>query len=744
MGDDDKLRHDIHMLGDMLGDVVGRLAGPASLALVEEIRQLARSRRKGSADAGAQLHARVATLTEDQIRVVTQAFTIFFDLANLAEDRHRARTLRTREQARQPKPRSESIGDAVQKLHDAGVPPETLQELLDRLDVEMVFTAHPTEAKRRSMRAKITKMRGYLTQLDDELLTREKDRVLARLRGELSSLWQSDFVRPRAPTVSEEVQRGLSFAPTLWQVAPQIHQDMLDALDNVYKGHDFRVARFLRFGSWMGGDRDGHPHVTVDVTADTLYWLRRTAVAHHLDQATRLEHSLTISNLRADVDSALTTAVADALARWPDLVARVERHSPYETFRRWLTVVEWRLERSTPTAPGEAPPAGGYQKAAELEADVLLTVESLKRCQGDGAVDPDLSDWLLQTRTFGFHLARLDVRQESRTYHEVLADLFKAAGVHATYDQLDEAGRQKVLSETLGRRVAPPWDALQPMTRETLSLYRLLDKTIRLYGPDPLGGHVISMTHAPGDLLAVLWLQHWAAAEAKAEDPAAEAVAVLPIVPLFETIADLHHGPDILDAILSQPTYRKHVDKTGSVQTVMVGYSDSTKDGGYLAAQWALYHGQAELAKVAAKHNVRLVVFHGRGGSLGRGGGPAARGILSLPPEAVGGAVRMTEQGEVLAERYDDPRIAYRHLEQVTWATLLVSGRPTPAPNPAWIASMAGMAETSFKAYRNLVEQPGFLPFFGYATPIEAIEKMPIGSRPARRRGERTLKDLRA
>jgi phosphoenolpyruvate carboxylase len=286
---------------------------------------------------------------------------------------------------------------------------------------------------------------------------------------------------------------------------------------------------------------------------------------------------------------------------------------------------------------------------------------------------------------------------------------------------------------------------LSDMARETLSLFKLMVRIARSQGVERFGGHVISMTHYPSDVLAVWWFWQWAWKATPGDH--SRAVDYLPIVPLFETIDDLRHGPEILESLVALPTYRDYLrtsKETMPTQIVMVGYSDSTKDGGYLAASWGLFRVQERLAEVTARHGLRLVVFHGRGGALGRGGGPAARAIMSLPPKSVGGALRMTEQGEVLAERYDDPQIARRHLEQVTWATLLVSGEPQPPVPEEWFALIDRLAERSFVAYRQLVEHPGFLPYFDQATPISEIERLPIGSRPSRRRERKSLSDLRA
>ncbi len=366
---------------------------------------------------------------------------------------------------------------------------------------------------------------------------------------------------------------------------------------------------------------------------------------------------------------------------------------------------------------------------------------SLHEAPGGDAVASLLDDWICQTRVFGFHLARLDVRQESTWYRGVLEEILRVKGLCPDYADLDEARRCEVLLETIGLDDALDRNDWSEQTAETLSLFRLLADSVRLNGPESLGGHVISMTHQPSDVLAVLWFTTWAAKRAELPDNRLP----MPIIPLFETVDDLKRAPDVLERMLNDTAYRAHVDHDQARQTVMIGYSDSTKDGGYLAACWNIQLAQVALHEVADRHGVRLTFFHGRGGSLGRGGGPAARSILSLPPRTVDGAIRMTEQGEVLTQRYDDPQVAARHLEQVTWAMLLLTTSDGGTAQPDWIDAMQWLADRAHGTYRTLVDHPGFLEYFEFASPIEEIEQLPIGSRPSRRGGKRRgLGDLRA
>jgi phosphoenolpyruvate carboxylase len=736
----DLLRRDVRMLGDMLGEVITESVGSDGLALVETIRQLSRRRRSGDHEAEAELADRIAKLTLAESRVVARAFSVFFDLANLAEDRHRIRVLRARVQEATPNPISETIAAGISKLRDSGFTAAQVQTALDAVKIELVFTAHPSEAKRRSIRAKLRRMRHDLQELDrPDLLPRERQRLETQIRAELTVLWQTDFLRPAKPTVLEEVERGLSITPRLMEVVPQVYDSMRKALETYYPEHKFRIPLFLQFGSWMGGDRDGNPHVTAAVSRQTLLWLRESAIAQHLTIGKRIYDFLSVSTHEIPADEKLHQQLAESSAQWPELATALEPVAPLEVYRRWVRMVQWRLQKSMPKDAGAEIPPGGYRDGAELVADLQLMQTSLAVHHSKLLADTEVQGWLDLAGVFGLHLTRLDIRQDARRLREIMTEIMSSLGIVEGYGDLPEERRCEILSQSLPFKGSIPTEKFAPLTLDTLELHRLLHEAIRSFGPDCIGGHVISLTQCPSDVLNVLWLWRWA--QATASKPCTDE---LRIAPLFEKIEDLKCASQTLDAILSHPLYREHVSRLGNRQIIMVGYSDSTKDGGYLAACWGLYKAQSQLQAVADKHGVTLTFFHGRGGSLGRGGGPAARGILSLPPESLDGSLRLTEQGEVLAERYDDTQVAFRHLEQVAWAVLTASSLPGVEVKPAWREMIEELSKRSHQVYRELVDQPGFIQFFGSATPIDEIENLPIGSRPARRRGERTLGDLRA
>ena len=734
----EKLGAEIRFLGRVLGDVIKEQAGMTLYDLEEEVRLGARARREGSEGAERALDARVRSMSGEQARTVVRAFTVFFDLMNLAEDRERVRVLRDRERDRFPEPRPESMEEAVRMMSNAGFDPDRIRELLALLSIGLVFTAHPTEAKRRSVRTKVRLLRQSLRHLDDaDVLPRERERIVAGIRSLVTGLWQTDLVRPRRPSVLEEVEVGLYFAVTLWDVAPDIYAELDRAFRKIYPGADLRLPPFLSFGSWIGGDRDGNPHVSARVTARTFVRMRAAAVAAHLSRCRQLFDELTSSELQAPVSAALKQAVQKRIQEHSEVAPLVEPISPHETYRRFLRTVEWKLERTRADSLEDLPP-GAYRSGAELTQDLLLMEESLKAHRGAAIAEGTLTGWRWQTQIFGLHFARLDIRQESSRNAQVVAEVARALGLCADYAALDEEGRRALLRSTMGLQRRLPPESLSAASRESLDVCQVLRQASGTVGEEALGGHIISMTHRVSDILAALWLMELRTG------PEDGPVPGMDIIPLFETIDDLARSEDIVRDMLGDPVYRRHLGRRRNTQVVMIGYSDSTKDGGYLAACWALYRTQSRLSRLAQEQGVRLVFFHGRGGSLGRGGGPAARSILALPPESLGAGLRMTEQGEVLADRYDDPRIAGRHLEQVIWATLAASVQPLSPPREEWLRAMDEISREALAAYRALVEEPCFLAYFEQATPIREIEALPIASRPAHRHGARGLADLRA
>lgn len=766
---DAPLRRDVRTLGFELGQILKRHGSEELYNLVEEVRFLAKQRRVGDTDADRQLREKIASLNFGEMDDLIRALTVFFDLANLAEDRHRIRVLRQREMASYPTAKKESLADAIARLKNKGWTPAMVQQMLLRLNIQLVFTAHPTEAKRRTVRQTLRRLRRDLIDLDrPDALPRERDLTMSRIRTDLDCLWETDALRPTKPKVIEEVLRSMFVAEEVWDVTPQLYRAMRNALKFGFPDTEFQLPQFLTFGSWIGGDRDGNPFVTTEVTRKTLLLLRKSAIDRHLASCNHIRHILSISETRHPVGEELNDALLDAIEDFPEAAQRIEEMNPYEKYRHWMTIIRYRLNQTKAFDPldelvsGEAAntpinPAV-YRHPEELQADLMLVYDSLRQNGHDHLAEGELRDWLDRLDIFGFHLLSLDIREDAQRFQDAVAELTASdlMGLTENYAELDEERKQQLLAQPIEAAAAErvDLDKLSDTARETVMLFDLIEEAAEKLGtgikstpesdrkasPGPLGAIITSMTQKPSDSLAVLWLGKLAAHRQKHETQQ----AVLPIVPLFETINDLKNAGSVMDALLSHPTYKAHVAATNCLQIVMIGYSDSTKDGGIMSSSWRLYQAQAELADVIHQHDMEIMLFHGRGGALGRGGGPAAQSILSLPEGSVQSRIRITEQGEVLAQRYDDPDIAYRHLEQVTWATMLVSAEDKVVVPDAWLKLMEVAANLGKKKYRALVEDPGFLQYFGEATPIDSIEKLQIGSRPSHRKGERKLENLRA
>lgn len=733
--------HDIRLLRWELSHVLQKHGVGDLVQRIDTLRELARRRRAGDSVAGDAMAAQMSAATRDDLHQIIRVQGCYLDLVNLSEDRQRLRVLRTREARRYPLPREESIGAAVDVLHRLGWSTEQVQSFLERLQVSPVFTAHPTEAKRSTIRQALRRLRLGLRQLDGCDLSRpERESVLVHIQSDLACLWETDSVRPRRPTVLEEVHRNMAIVDTLWEVVPRLSQDLRFALRRNYGDYPFQLPRLLRFGTWIGGDRDGNPFVTPDVTRQTLIDLRQEAINRHLTACKDLTSRLSVSDRYHPISPALAEAIQNARQRWKLVEPSIQSCHPHEPYRHWLAIIAHRLEATAKVNPDQIPRGLAYRNSDELIRDVSLIFENLLASGHTGIAEGPVQQWLDRISVLGFHVAELDIRDESKKLQNVVAELARATGLCPDYPALSEAEKQAFLLEPPDRAAIDGLDqgALTPEARETLDLMRLLQRIAAAWSRRPLGVLIVSMTHRPSDVFSQLWLSRFGAiAEGLLYTP-------LPLAPLFETIDDLQRADDILRQMLEHPAYLDHLRQLDGEQLCMIGYSDSVKDGGYIAANWQLYDSQQRLSALADQFGAKIVFFHGRGGSLGRGGGPAARAVLSLPGGSVRGRLRVTEQGEVIAERYGDPPVAHRHLEQLLWATMLVSSEVTESPHPDWTVRLAQAADVGYRAYRALVDDPAFPDYFRHATPIDVIESLPIGSRPSRRDNRGHLDQLRA
>lgn len=718
----DALSQKIHILGDLLGETIREQEDPAIFDRVERIRALAKDWRvTGSAD---DLHTLTHVSDEADIEtnlLTLKAFTTYFHLVNLAEEHHRVRVLRARERAADIDPIADSIADAVFTLRDHGLTPQEVQALLDQLSVDFVFTAHPTESKRRSVLEKLRRISMTLQQTDsEELSPREREQALVELQTQVTLLWLTDEVRVKKPTVIDEVRNGLwYFSETLFSAAAQTHRSLEQALASAYPDHVFRLPPFLKFGSWIGGDRDGNPFVNNPVTSAALA-LHRELARENLENAImRLMWEMSLS---VRYESQIESFLSEQRERFPYSLRQLEEDHPDQPYRQALGAIVAHLNDDRIYANGN-----------EVLSDLKRIEESLAQSKATLLAEERFAPLIHHTRTFGLHTAALDIRQHSGEHEEAMTELFRAGGVTEDYAALPEPEKVKLLAAQIekGEFKTSAQFMFSEKTLESNNLFNLL-KRIHDHDASALGYYMISMAHAPSDVLEVLWLMR-------------RAELSLDVAPLLETIADLEEAPTMLESLFSVNAYRDHLRARNDHQLIQLGYSDSTKDGGYVTASWALYRAQRALTKVAEKFGVRLTFFHGRGGAIGRGGGPTHRAILGLPPNTMHGSIRLTEQGEVLFDRFGHPIIAQRYLEQVVGAVLRVAAGTSAGVQPEWEAAMELLSESAHQAYRKLVyETPGFLEYFGQATPIDVITELTIGSRPSKRSASGRLEDLRA
>lgn len=744
----DPLAREVRLLGALLGQVIAEQAGPALFETVERIRRSTIALRRdaleqpGERDAARErLTREVARLDVDEAALVARAFTLYFQLVNVAEERHRVRTLRRRARRAPGGVLDRSVADAVRRLGREHGRDEVLA-LVGRLRVMPVVTAHPTEARRRTLLLALRRVEAQLDRLDDPDATPAEDAdARRRLREEITVLWRTPELRSVAPAPLDEVRTVLAFFDaTLFSAVPRLYRSLDAALDGLGDPADVEavaadagrtgtrpplVPAVLRLGSWVGGDRDGHPSVTAETTA--------TALRIHADHVLRGYEHVCLRLMQTEsalvepgrIDRALASMLLRDAEELPEVARRLRRRFPDEPYRQRLGAMAERLRRTRAVLTGEtAPRTGRYEDAAAFDADLAVLERALL---ADGLARPawgELADLRWQVATFGFHLASLEIRQHSAVHRAALALLRDADAGGA--DPAREAAPGVPLGEVLGA-------------------FRMMARLQATFGEEACHRYVVSFTASPDDVTAVLELARLAGDPGALGDDAAGLVDAPPaspaldVVPLLESAVALEGAGPLLEALLDDPAYRAHLASRGDVQEVMLGYSDSSKESGFLAANWLLHRAQEALVAVARRRGIALTLFHGRGGAVGRGGGPAHRAILAQAPGSVDGRLKFTEQGEVVAAHYADPDIALRHLEQVTAAALVASTVEHEAEIAFAVAEgspvLAELAAVSRAAYRSLVDRPGFLEFFARATPIGEIAGLGFGSRPASRAG---------
>ena len=755
------LRNDIRTLGKTLGDVIRETDGKAIYDVIEKLRRAAvKFRREGSPQDGKVLEQQIRRLADAQTNPVARAFGYFLHLSNIAEDQDQNR--RHRQLQMQSERAAQGVlATALVDLNAQGVGNRRIRRYLETTSIMPVLTAHPTEVQRKSTLDLHREIARQLALCDTQLTPSEIALSAERLHGLITTLWQTRMLRQQKLTVLDEIDNALSYyGTTFLSTIPRLHQDVIRHLDSRSRPSSASptIPPFLHMGSWIGGDRDGNPNVDADTLEQALLRQSTRALQYYLEEIKQLGTELSMSQLLSSPSAALL-----ALS---DISADTSAHRLDEPYRRTCIHLYARLAATSQALTGRnlalhaTYPAAPYSSPAEFEADLQVITDSLYASQGAPIAQLRLNSLRQAVRIFGFHLASLDLRQSSDVHERVLTELLRRADVRADgkvidYAALSEDERVTLLRSEL-RQVRPlvsPWIRYSAETAKELAILRAAAQCRRRYGDQAVSQIIISHTETLSDLLEVLVLQQETGLITPPDDDGRQTGSGVMVVPLFETIPDLERGPEIMAAWLDLPEVAQRV-KTAQqgIQEVMLGYSDSNKDGGYLTSNWSLYQAERELAPVFKKRKVRLRLFHGRGGSVGRGGGSTYDAILAQPHDTVNGQIRLTEQGEVIQSKYKNAEVGRWHLELIVAATLESSLKPSKAATRQEEKFMARhgtamrfMSAVAQQAYRSLVyETEGFNDYFFAATPIREIAELNIGSRPASRKSVQRIEDLRA
>lgn len=738
---------DLYLLVDVLGEVIQETAGADAFELEEAVRAGAKALRAGSPDAGATLDALISNADTDELRMLIRAFTTYFSLNNIVEDSERIRRVRRREAEDPESPRRGSIAEAIGALARRGISAAQMQAMLNQADVRFVLTAHPTEAKRRTVIDKLARIFDTIRQLDERsALPREVERARTMLASAIAGLWTSNELRITNPTVLDELRATLVFFGT--SIAPvlvDIYRDIEEGLAASYPDDEITVPSFVRFGSWIGGDRDGNPFVTPEVTVEALDIMRGAAIDLLYDRLRWLAGRVSVHDHMVQPTALLDPLLERYGEMFPDVARRLAERNEGEPYRQVLTLMRERL--ASARHRGEH----GYEHANQLLDDLHVVQAALREQKLTRIVNGDLKDIIRLVDVFGFHLAMMDVRDHSGRHRAAVDWMLQEAQVEPSYAELSPDARAELLQRLINDPRPLVYDHATnapAIAQEVLATFDTIREHLQDHHVSKSPAYIISNSETPSDILEVLLLMK----ESGLCDVGGRE-ARLRIVPLFEDRQTLQDSPVTMRTLLDMPEYRNALESSGGVQEVMVGYSDSNKDAGYFASSWGLFRAQHELAELFAEYDVEFMFFHGRGGAVGRGGGPTNKAILALPHNTIQGRIKMTEQGEVISTRYSTPEIAHRELELSIGAILAKSfplrdwdgGDETPEQARHFAQIMDRMGEVSTKKYRDLVYgDPDFITFFYEATPIDAISRLQLGSRPAKRSSTNDISQLRA
>ncbi|GAB3026754.1 phosphoenolpyruvate carboxylase [Natronobiforma cellulositropha] len=728
------VRQDVRELGTLLGDVLEEQTSRRAFETVESCRTAAIDYRAGDIDSRSPLATELEGLSPELQRIVARAFTTYFELINLAEERERVRAIRQDSQ-------DGTLGDSLEVAATdlAEVDPETAQRVLSDVLIEPTFTAHPTEARRKTVKSKLRAVANHLETLDETLLTdKEGAQVWRDLDAEVTSLWQTPQVRKRQPEPEDEARNVQWYLEnTLFDVVGEVYDELEEALDEQVDT-PLDVPKLFEFRSWAGSDRDGNPYVTPEVTANTLETQRRVVLDRYHDKLKRLSGVLSQDGNRVDAGSTFQASLEADRERLPGAARTAEERYPGEPYRQKLRLMRERLRRVGDVRPG------GYAEAHELLADLEAIATSLENNGGETVVRAHVTPLIRQVETFGFSLASLDLRDHRQNHTGAIAEALERDGID--YAALDEDERVEWLTDAIlqDEQVIDlsNTEGLSDTSTRVVTLFDNLAAWQDEYGVDAIDTYCISMTAEPSHVLEVLFLANQAGIVSLPEHSGID------VVPLLETEYALSGARRIMGTLFENEAYAQALEARGRTQEIMLGYSDSNKENGFLAANWSLYKNQVRLADICNDYDVTMRLFHGRGGSISRGGGPMNEALLALPNSTITGQVKFTEQGEAISEKYGNPRIAERNIEQMLNAQLRARLQAIDQPSEnvpeEWTDAMETMADAARNEYRDLLESDGFVQYFEQATPITVIENLDLGSRPASRSGERTVEDLRA
>ncbi|MFC5473855.1 phosphoenolpyruvate carboxylase [Paraherbaspirillum soli] len=760
---DAPLKEDIRLLGRLLGDVLRDQEGDAVFDVVETIRQTAvRFRRESDQQAGADLDKLLKKLTRDQTNSVVRAFSYFSHLANIAEDQHHNRRRRAHLLAGSAA-QAGSVAHALSKLDDAGVSGSSIRGFLKDALISPVLTAHPTEVQRKSILDAERDIARLLAERDRPLTPKELRDNSELLRGRITTLWQTRMLRYSKLTVADEIENALSYYRiTFLRELPALYDDIETEIATQFPtrarqaGSNTELAPFLQMGSWIGGDRDGNPNVNAGTMQHALTRQSTTILDFYLEEVHALGAELSVSTLMVGVSQELLMLAESS----PD----TSDHRADEPYRRALIGIYARLAATARELGAanilrqEVGAAAHYDSPQEFTQELQIVEDSLKANHGGALVKPRLATLKRASEIFGFHLASLDMRQSSDVHERVLAELFAQAQVEPAYASLTEEKKIELLLAELAkpRLLYSPYIDYSDETDSELAILRAAREMRQRYGARAIRNYIISHTETVSDLLEVLLLQQETGLLRPAQSgTGAKALKSseleVMVIPLFETIPDLRRAAAIMEQWMALPPVARLLARQGQLQEVMLGYSDSNKDGGFLTSNWELYKAEIQLVRVFDRAGIKLRLFHGRGGTVGRGGGPSYQAILAQPPGTVNGQIRLTEQGEIIASKFSNPEIGRRNLELLVAATLEASLMPNVADSKQakklgeFEQLMDDLSERAYQSYRNLVyETPGFTDYFFASTPIAEIAELNIGSRPASRKSTRRIEDLRA